>query len=131
MVDHVLDVLGIADLADRSPDAISQGQRKLVGVGRALAARPRILLLDEPASGLDTAESSELGTRLRRLRDEGHTILLVDHDMGLVLNVCDVVYVLDFGQVLAAGTPAEIRDDTAVVDAYLGAQAHTTRDEPR
>jgi len=131
VVDHVLDVLGIADLADRSPDAISQGQRKLVGVGRALAARPRILLLDEPASGLDTAESSELGTRLRRLRDEGHTILLVDHDMGLVLNVCDVVYVLDFGQVLAAGTPAEIRDDTAVVDAYLGAQAHTTRDEPR
>ncbi len=126
VVDHVFDVLGIAGLADRSPAEISQGQRKLVGVARALAGRPRLLLLDEPASGLDTSESRDLGTRLRGLLGEGCAMLLVDHDMGLVLDVCDMVYVLDFGQILAAGTPAEIRGDAAVIDAYLGEQARPT-----
>lgn len=121
--EHAMAALGIEALADRSPDEISQGQRKLVSVARALAGGPRLLLLDEPASGLSTAESAHLGRRLRTLVDTGRSILLVDHDMSLVLSVCDVVYVLDFGRVLASGTPAAIRVDPKVVAAYLGEQA--------
>ena len=119
-VDAALAALDIADLADRSPDEISQGQRKLVGVARAVAARPKLLLLDEPASGLDTDESARLGDRLRDLCAGGITILLVDHDMGLVLEVCDYLFVVDFGRILAEGPPSEIRADRAVIEAYLG-----------
>jgi branched-chain amino acid transport system ATP-binding protein len=79
--------------------------------------------MDEPAAGLDTDESAELGEHLRALPDEGVTVLLVDHDMGLVLSICDEVVVLDFGQVIARGTPAEIRADEAVIGAYLGTHA--------
>ena len=118
-----LEVVGLADQADRLPGDLSHGQRKLVGVARALAARPRLVLLDEPAAGLDTAESQSLGRRLRSLLDHDITVFLIDHDMGLVLNVCDYIYVLDFGQIIAAGPPAEIRTDAAVIAAYLGDQA--------
>jgi ABC-type branched-subunit amino acid transport system ATPase component len=131
VVEHVLDVLGIAGLAEQTPAEISQGQRKLVGVARALARRPRLLLLDEPASGLDTSESQDLGARLRKLVAEGYTMLLVDHDMDLVLNVCDVVYVLDFGQIIAEGTPAQIRGNESVITAYLGAKANPAAGDER
>ena len=104
-VDYALDVLGLSDLGERMPNEISQGQRKLVSVARALAARPRLVCMDEPAAGLDTAESAELGTRLRSIIDAGITIFLVDHDMGLVLNVCDYIYVIEFGVKIAEGTP--------------------------
>ncbi|MDA8048165.1 MAG: ATP-binding cassette domain-containing protein [Actinomycetota bacterium] len=123
-VDEALGLLGLAECADSLPPTLSHGQRKLVGVARAMASRPRALLLDEPAAGLDSAESTLFGEELRRLvaaRDVG--VLLVDHDMGLVLNVCDYIYVLNFGQVIAEGTPASIRQDTDVVAAYLGEQA--------
>jgi branched-chain amino acid transport system ATP-binding protein len=92
-------------------------------VARALAAGPSLLLLDEPAAGLDTDASAALGERLRQVVDAGITILLVDHDMGLVLRVCDAVHVLEFGTLLASGTPDEIRADPAVVAAYLGTRA--------
>lgn len=115
--------LGIESIADRQADELTQGQRKLVGVARALVADPRLVCLDEPAAGLDTDESRELGQRLRRVVERGTTILLVDHDMGLVLSVCDRVVVLNFGQVIASGVPAEIRGDHAVVEAYLGGAA--------
>jgi branched-chain amino acid transport system ATP-binding protein len=118
-----LDVLGIRDVAERLPMDLSHGQRKLVGVARALAAKPKLLLLDEPAAGLDTAESQLLGQHLRNFLDTGTSIFLIDHDMGLVLNVCDYIYVLDFGKIIAEGTPAEIRKDPAVVQAYLGQSA--------
>jgi len=118
-----LDVLELADLADRLPTELSQGQRKLVGVARALAARPKLVLMDEPAAGLDTAESQLLGRRLRGLLDHGITVFLVDHDMGLVLGVCDYLYVIEFGTVIAQGTPAQIRNDDRVIAAYLGEQA--------
>ncbi|MGI9604014.1 MAG: ABC transporter ATP-binding protein [Acidimicrobiales bacterium] len=118
-----LEVVGLSDSADRLPSDLSHGQRKLVGVARALAGRPRLVLLDEPAAGLDTAESQNLGHRLRALLDHDITVFLIDHDMGLVLNVCDYIYVLDFGQIIAAGTPSEIRTDAAVIAAYLGEQA--------
>jgi branched-chain amino acid transport system ATP-binding protein len=119
-VDWALEQCGLIDVADRMPTELSHGRRKLVGVARALAQRPRLVLMDEPAAGLDTDESVELGKHLRALPDEGVTVLLVDHDMGLVLSICDEVVVLDFGEVIARGTPAQIRADEAVISAYLG-----------
>jgi branched-chain amino acid transport system ATP-binding protein len=119
-VEWALDICGLADVRDRLPTELSHGRRKLVGVARALAQRPRLVLLDEPAAGLDTDESLELGRHLRALPEAGVTVLLVDHDMGLVLSVCDQIVVLDFGSVIARGTPEQIRHDEAVVAAYLG-----------
>ena len=118
-----LERVGLAHTTRRNADELSQGQRKLVGVARALVGEPRIVLLDEPAAGLDTGESRDLGVRLRRLADAGTGILLVDHDMGLVLSICDRVVVLDFGHVIASGTTAEVRRDHAVIEAYLGRAA--------
>ena len=119
-IDGALELLDLTDVADALPAELPQGQRKLAGVARALACRPRLLLLDEPAAGLDTVESVELGERLRAVVDSGISVLLVDHDMGLVLGVCDRVIVLDFGRVIAQGAPEEIRSNADVVAAYLG-----------
>ncbi len=119
-IEFALDVLGIRDLAHLMPTDISQGHRKLVSAARALAARPQLLCMDEPAAGLDTAESQELGRRMRRIIDAGITIFLVDHDMGLVLDVCDYIYVIEFGKTIAQGTPAEMKRHPAVIAAYLG-----------
>ncbi|MEO1059526.1 MAG: ABC transporter ATP-binding protein [Actinomycetota bacterium] len=122
-VSWALDVLDLGDFRHANPSDLSHGQRKLVGVARALAAQPRLVLLDEPAAGLDTAESHVLGGRLRSFLDHDITVFLIDHDMGLVLNVCDYIYVLDFGKIIASGTPEEIRAHPAVIEAYLGEQA--------
>ena len=120
-VEEVLAVLDLHDIAERQPRELSQGQRKLVGVGRALVAEStRILLLDEPAAGLDKAETEWFGAQLRRLVDQGYTMLLVDHDMGLVLNVCDYIHMLVFGELTASGTPDEMRNNPEVIAAYLG-----------
>jgi branched-chain amino acid transport system ATP-binding protein len=121
-VDWAVQVTGVGDILERSPRELSHGQRKLVGVARALACRPSLLLLDEPAAGLDTEETGLLGKQLRALPAHGITLLLIDHDMGLVLEVCDHVLVIDFGRLIAQGTPAQIRVDPTVVDAYLGRQ---------
>ncbi len=122
-VEFALDVLGLHDLAPLMPNEISQGQRKLVSAARALAARPQLVCMDEPAAGLDTNESQELGRRLRDIIDAGITIFLVDHDMGLVLSVCDYIYVIEFGATIAQGTPDEIKRDPRVIEAYLGESA--------
>ena len=122
-VDNAIRMLELEDYAGRMPSELPQGKRKLVGVARALAGQSRLILLDEPASGLDTAESTDLGRRLRRVVDEGVAMLLVDHDMGLVLNICDHVYVIDFGHLLAHGAPDQVRTDPQVLAAYLGGLA--------
>jgi branched-chain amino acid transport system ATP-binding protein len=119
-VDWAIDLLGLGPIVHRRPSELSLGQRKLAALARALARRPRMLLLDEPAAGLDTGESQALGERLTQVVAGGVTLLLVDHDMGLVLGVCDRVTVLDFGRVIAEGTPEQIRYDHRVVEAYLG-----------
>ena len=118
-----LELLGLEEIADEVPTELSQGQRKLVGIARALVTRPRLLCLDEPAAGLDTHESAELGRRLRALADSGQAMLLVDHDMGLVLGICDEVTVLEFGKVIARGPAEAVRRDEAVITAYLGSAA--------
>jgi branched-chain amino acid transport system ATP-binding protein len=120
-----LSVVGLEGVERRLPRDLSNGQRKLVGVARALVARPRLALLDEPAAGLDASESVELGRVLRTLPSQGIAVLLIDHDMDLVLSVCDRIYALDFGRVVAQGTPAEIRRDPAVIAAYLGGSAES------
>jgi branched-chain amino acid transport system ATP-binding protein len=124
-VDFALDVLGITDLAAKMPGELSQGQRKLVSAARALAARPKLICMDEPAAGLDTNESTQLGQSLRNIIDSGTSIFLVDHDMGLVLNICDYIYVIEFGVKIAEGTPAEIQRNPLVIDAYLGHSTET------
>ena len=120
-VDDVLALLDIAELADTAAADLSQGQRQLVSVARVLAGKPRVALLDEPAAGLDSNESQWLGERLRAARGRGATMLLVDHDMDLVLSICDRIVVLDLGRVIAVGTPDEIRANDEVIRAYLGA----------
>ncbi len=120
LAEEALSLLELDDIAETMPQELSQGKKKLVGVARALAAKPSLLLLDEPAAGLDTIESHDLGQRLRRVVDGGLSALLIDHDMGLVLGICDEVYVLDFGTIIAKGTPEAVRTNPVVLAAYLG-----------
>jgi branched-chain amino acid transport system ATP-binding protein len=119
--DRILELLSLEDYADREMQEIPTGQARVVEVGRALMTRPRVLLLDEPASGQTDQETEEFGALLKRLVDHGTTIFLVEHDMALVMAVCDHLHVLDLGQIIASGAPTDIQKNELVLDAYLGA----------
>jgi branched-chain amino acid transport system ATP-binding protein len=119
---EALDLCGLGHLADRSADAMPYGELKRVEIARALAAQPRLLLMDEPAAGLNDTETVELREMIRRIGDSGITVLLVEHNMGLVMEISDTVLVLDYGSRLAEGTTREIQNDPKVIAAYLGGE---------
>ncbi|MCU1381249.1 MAG: ABC-type branched-chain amino acid transport system, ATPase component [Acidimicrobiales bacterium] len=118
----VLERVGLRAVADDPVDAMPTGTARLVELGRALATRPQLLLLDEPGSGLDHNESDVLGDLLLDLAGEGMAVLLVEHDVELVMRVCEDIFVLDFGRLIAQGPPADIQANEAVQAAYLGAE---------
>lgn len=122
----ILERLGLLSIADVLSDGLPTGQGRLVELGRALAAQPRLLLLDEPASGQDETETRHFSLVVRELAAEGMAVLLVEHDMDLVMGVCERILVLDFGRLVASGTPDQVRANPLVMAAYLGTEAPST-----
>ncbi|MBT0653169.1 ABC transporter ATP-binding protein [Geomobilimonas luticola] len=115
-----LDFCGISDLAEQRADSLPFGKGRLLEIARALAMEPQIMFMDEPAAGLNSRETQDLATLIRKIREAGITVVLVEHDMELVMDVCDRILVLNLGEKLAEGTPREIQENQAVIAAYLG-----------
>jgi branched-chain amino acid transport system ATP-binding protein len=115
--------LGLEAFRDAPADALSYGDQRRVEIARALATHPKLLLLDEPTAGMNAAETARLGDLILGLRDEGLTVLVIEHDMKFISQVCDRVIVLNFGEIIARGTPEMIATDPLVIEAYLGVEA--------
>jgi branched-chain amino acid transport system ATP-binding protein len=125
--DSLLDRMGLWSQATKSADALPHGDERRLGIARALATRPRFLLLDEPAAGLNEAESDELVTRIRAIRDDFECgVLLIEHDVRLMMDVSERIQVLDYGKTISVGTPQEVRHDPRVIAAYLGSPEVTS-----
>jgi branched-chain amino acid transport system ATP-binding protein len=118
--DRIVELTGLGAIADREVSEIPTGQARVVELARALMTQPTVLLLDEPAAGQTEEETEAFGHLLRRLAGDGLAICLVEHDMSLVMDVCESIHVLDYGRTISIGRPEEVRADPAVVEAYLG-----------
>lgn len=119
-VDHFLDLMGLSDKADIKSGSLPLGEQKRVEIARALATEPKLLILDEPAAGMNPAECDTLANKFREIRDTGVTILLIEHNMRLAMSVCEIVSVLNFGKKICEGTPKQVQSDELVINAYLG-----------
>lgn len=123
-VDKLLDFIGILDKRDKIAGSLSYGEQRLVEITRAIASEPQLLLLDEPAAGMNTKEKQDLSEIIQRIRDTGITILLVEHDMKLVMGITDYIYVLNYGQKIAQGDPIAVKNNPEVIKAYLGGEIY-------